>query len=84
MNDNLMMIIQDRVFSGLGKKNGNFLLLKHYNTLVLNEEKKAQIERAYSEALRGLGECHRQEKNESGSPLPLLAALWKQYSFLMM
>ena len=41
MNDNLMMIIQDRVFSGLGKKNGNFLLLKHYNTLVLNEEKKA-------------------------------------------
>ena len=40
-----MMIIQDRVFSGLGKKNGNFLLLKHYNTLVLNEEKKAQIEK---------------------------------------
>ena len=40
--------------------------------------------RAYSEVLRGLGECHRQAKNESGSPLPLLAALWKQYSFLMM
>lgn len=27
---------------------------------------------------------HRQAKNESGPPLPLLAALWKQYSFLMM
>lgn len=45
MNDNLMMNIQDRLFSRLGKKSGNFLLLKHYNTLVLNEEKKAQIEK---------------------------------------
>lgn len=44
MNDNLMMSFQDRLFSKLGKESGSFLLLKHYNTLVLDEDLKVQIE----------------------------------------
>lgn len=51
MNDDLIMNIQNRLFSRLGKKSGNFLLLKHYNTLVLNNEKKVQIEEKNPDAL---------------------------------
>lgn len=44
MNDNLRKNIQDRVLSGLDINSGNFLLLKHYNTLVLTGEDKLQIQ----------------------------------------
>ena len=44
MNSDAENSIRNRVRLGLHAGNGNFLLLRHYNTLVLSESGKAQIE----------------------------------------
>ncbi len=44
MNRDAENSIRNRVCEGLQAGNGNFLLLRHYNTLVLSESGKAQIE----------------------------------------
>ena len=43
MNRDAENSIRNRVCEGLQAGNGNFLLLRHYNTLVLSESGKAQI-----------------------------------------
>lgn len=47
MNRDTKISIHDRVYSGLNTGNGNFLLLRHYNTFGFTEEGREQTERDY-------------------------------------
>lgn len=51
MNSDKKKSIHERVYSGLNAGNGNFLLLRHYNTFVFTEQGKEQTERDYPDAL---------------------------------
>lgn len=51
MNSDTEKSIHDWVCSGLNAGNGNFLLLRHYNTFVFTEEGKEQTKRDYPEAI---------------------------------
>lgn len=51
MNRDSRKSIHDRVNLGLNAGNGNFLLLRHYNTFVLTEEGRAQTSRDYPESI---------------------------------
>lgn len=47
MNRDTKISIHDSVYSGLNTGNGNFLLLRHYNTFGFTEEGREQTERDY-------------------------------------
>lgn len=51
MNSDTKKSIHDRVYSGLNVGNGNFLLLRHYNTFAFTEQGKEQTERDYPGAM---------------------------------